>query len=57
MANPAADPQPIEDIHGDGRWMSLVSDVLEFSKRIPLADAKHTDVTPDVSRIFDWLLL
>ncbi|KAK7105322.1 platelet-activating factor acetylhydrolase IB subunit alpha1-like [Littorina saxatilis] len=23
MSNPAADPQPVEDVQGDGRWMSL----------------------------------
>lgn len=24
MANPAADPQPVEDVQGDNRWMDLV---------------------------------
>jgi len=23
--NPAATPEPVEDVQGDGRWMSMVS--------------------------------
>lgn len=26
--NPAAVPQPVEDVHGDGRWLSQVCSVL-----------------------------
>ena len=27
MSNPAADPQPVKDIQGDGRWISMVQQI------------------------------
>ncbi|KAL8568770.1 hypothetical protein ACOMHN_003175 [Nucella lapillus] len=36
MANPAADPQPVEDVQGDGRWMSQHNAfILEGKEREP----------------------
>lgn len=32
MANPAAEPKPVEDVQGDGRWMSLHNAFIADSK-------------------------
>lgn len=34
--NPASKPTPVQDVQGDGRWMSLVSD--------PARDAQESEV-------------
>ena len=30
MSNPAADPQPVKDIQGDGRWISMVQQIFSL---------------------------
>lgn len=44
--NPASKPTPVQDIQGDGRWMSLVSD--------PARDHQESGVGAG-AREFSWL--